>query len=57
MKSAELGQKMTGEEQRLAQMMVISGAASVYYSPLMAEREHECRSNRHNSGFRSETVK
>jgi len=35
-KSAELGQKMTGEEQRLVQMNVISGAARAYYGAVLA---------------------
>jgi hypothetical protein len=35
-KSAELAQKMTGEEQRLVQMNVISGAARAYYGAVLA---------------------
>src|ERR1035441_5111511 len=35
-KSAELAQKMTGEEQRLVQMNVISGVARAYYGAVLA---------------------
>src|ERR1035441_9684013 len=35
-KSAELAQKMTGEEQRLVQMNVISGAVRAYYGAVLA---------------------
>ena len=35
-KSAELARKMTGEEQRLVQMNVISGAARAYYGAVLA---------------------
>ena len=35
-KSAELAQKMTGEEQRLVQMNVIAGAARAYYGAVLA---------------------